>query len=103
MTQIIYNQYGFTDTAISSINIKTSANLYVLNSFTPDGDERNQYFTIYGVGIQGYSLQIFNRWGEVISSPNHTEPSWRGDSKGKPCQNGVYTWKLIYIDNEGDE
>lgn len=103
VTQIVHNQYGCSDTAVSSVHIKNSSNVYVPNSFTPDGDEWNQYFTVKGTGILGFNLYVYDRWGEIISVTNQLDPGWGGDYEGKPCQDGVYTWKLIYLDHEGDE
>lgn len=102
VTQIVYNQYGCADTAESSVYIQTSTNIYVPNAFTPNGNEWNEYFNVKGIGLNGYLLQIYDRWGVLIHTVHDQNDGWQGDYKGQPCQDGVYNWKLIYRDRFGD-
>ena len=70
---------------------------YVPNTFTPDGDGVNEIFRPYGEGIDfsQYTMQIFNRWGELIYETNEPELGWDGTYKGKPVQVGTYIWKIV--------
>lgn len=77
--------------------------LYVPNTFTPDNGEFNLTFGAKGGNIVEFEMLIFNRWGELIHTINDFNDSWDGTYKGKPCQDGTYTWKLKYSGIDGKE
>ena len=64
------------------------------NCFTPDGDDFNQTWRIYTVGIDVYdfNLTIFNRWGQIIWESNNIEIGWDGTYAGIPVVDGIFTW-----------
>ena len=79
---------------------------YIPNAFTPDGDEKNNVFKpiiTSGVDIFNYNFVIFNRWGQIIWESMNTNTGWDGTYDNKPCQDGVYTWKLRYKNPKNDE
>lgn len=76
---------------------------FIPNSFTPNGDEINDYLVVASSRITVTDLRIFNRWGEVIYSlQENTEkqqeviPAWNGSFKGNPCPDGIYMVQVIY-------
>ena len=75
--------------------------LYVPNTFTPDFDDYNQFFTPVlssGFDPQDYNLYIYNRWGELIFESHNHLIGWDGtygEGLNTPCQDGTYTWKLV--------
>lgn len=77
--------------------------IYVPNTFTPDGDEKNNGFYVYGSNVRNLEVFIFNRWGELIYTIKSFEDYWDGTYKGIMCQDGTYTWKLSYMGYESDE
>lgn len=73
--------------------------MYIPNTFTPDGNYINNDFFAVSLNVEVLSFEIFNRWGELIyESQNETRFKWDGTYKGKPCEDGVYTYKIKYID-----
>lgn len=104
-----YN-YTYTVTFIDTNGCKTNdlvsiaygGIVYVPNTFTPDGSKFNEVFKAYGEGITSFEMLIFNRWGEVIKTLTSLDDYWDGTYKGKICQDGTYTWKLIYNDITGE-
>lgn len=71
--------------------------LYAPNSFTPNGDGLNDVFLAYGCGdITITSLQIFNRWGEVIYRTTTQPFQWDGYYQDTLCETGVYAWSIQY-------
>lgn len=98
---IATDSLGCIDTAINVIQISEDFSVYIPNTITIDGNDVNEsfipVFSDYSQ-IKKYKLQIYNRWGELIwQTTDYNEP-WDGRALGKNCQDGVYTWKLIYED-----
>jgi len=69
---------------------------YVPNAFTPDGDGKNEIFKPSGSGIDltRYTMQIFDRWGQLIFETNDATIGWDGTSNGKYVPNGTYVWRI---------
>jgi gliding motility-associated-like protein len=99
---IAISQFGCMDTAVKIIN--TYSDIRFPNAFTPDesGSSGGQYdvtsltnnvFFPYTSGVSDYSLQIFNRWGELIFESTDLKIGWDGYYRGVLCQQGVYVWK----------
>lgn len=70
--------------------------IYVPNTFTPDGDGYNDEFFPNGWNIANIELNIFDRWGELISSGTGSQAKWDGTYGGTASQDGVYIWKVKY-------
>jgi gliding motility-associated-like protein len=77
--------------------------LYIPNTFTPDGNEFNNEFRIYGGNISSFECLIFNRWGELVYTITSFDDYWDGTYKGFMCQDGTYTWKIRYYRFDSDE
>ncbi|MCK7554700.1 gliding motility-associated C-terminal domain-containing protein [Chitinophaga sedimenti] len=49
------------------------------NTFTPNGDGKNERFIIGGLDkYQGAKLQVFNRWGSQVYRSNDYRNDWNG-------------------------
>ena len=64
--------------------------LFIPNSFTPNGDNNNETFYVHGADKEEIkSLVIYNRWGERVYETFNNTP-W----DGKNCQIGVYSYSV---------
>ena len=70
--------------------------IFFPNTFTPNGNGLNDYFTGYGEHITYFKLMIFNRWGEKIFETENKEKGWDGKYKGELAEQDVYVWKIEY-------
>jgi len=70
-------------------------NVYIPNSFTPNGDGINDTFGIKGEGRFEFNLVIFNRWGEKIFESSNANNQWDGTYKNEPVQQGEYIFQLM--------
>lgn len=72
--------------------------LFIPNVFTPNGDGRNEVFTIAGDECYADSrFLIFNRWGELIFETRKPfEEFWDANQAVSTAQDGVYQWVLIH-------
>ena len=77
-------------------------NVWLPNTFTPDGDGLNDFFGPIGVnlGTNPYKMYIYNRWGELIYKTDDAVANpWDGRANGKTeiVANDVYVY-LIEMD-----
>jgi gliding motility-associated-like protein len=109
VTLQIANSNGCTDATTQILQIEQDPIYYVPNAFTPNGSALNNVFLpIFSpsLALQSYSLQIFNRWGEIIFESQDPLKGWDGTvytTKGVSMSpDGMYTYKLVFIE-EGFE
>jgi gliding motility-associated-like protein len=81
-------------------------NVFVPNTFSPNGDGSNDVFYVRGKGLSRVkTLRIFNRWGEVVFertnfNVNDASRGWDGTFKGARAIPGVYVYQVeIFCDN----
>ena len=91
--------YNPPDTMNIQITVDT-CNLYVPNTFSPNGDGKNEFFHLAAEGYGGYHLIIFNRWGQKVFESNDTQNLWNGkiDNTGGDCPDGTYYYIFNAID-----
>jgi len=96
---VVVNAYGCPDTIIKPIRIDPIFSLWVPNAFTPNSDGNNDFFTIYGEGITGVDISIFNRWGAKIYSTSSLS-GWDGSVIGEanPAVQDVYVYDISVQD-----
>jgi gliding motility-associated-like protein len=93
------------DTATRYIEIPEELIYYIPNSFTPNGDERNNTFQpvfFSGYDPQHYKLWIFNRWGELIFESNNPDVGWDGTYGNVMCPTGTFQWKLEFKQKQSE-
>jgi gliding motility-associated-like protein len=91
------------DKLIIKITECTQTFIFFPNSFTPNGDNDNETFGVYGINIDNFKMYVFNRWGQLIFTANDVSDRWDGFYKGNLCQNDVYVYKAFYKDKRGKE
>ncbi len=75
--------------------------IWVPNAFTPNGDGTNDVFLPWVENVTDYHLYIFNRWGELIFETHDPYKGWDGSYKGGEALEGVYNWRIDYINYSG--
>lgn len=68
--------------------------IFIPNSFTPNGDGKNDLFRAYGNVIAGINMKIFNQWGELIYDGSDVTTGWDGKQKGTLQPMGVYFYVI---------
>ena len=97
---------GCVDTTWQVIQVIEEVIFYVPNTFTPDGDNYNEYFqAIFTSGYDPYdfTLLIFNRWGEIIWESHNVDVGWDGTYGGMLVPDGTYTWTIEFKTSNNDE
>ncbi|MFN8290345.1 MAG: gliding motility-associated C-terminal domain-containing protein [Chitinophagaceae bacterium] len=106
-------QVRFTDVngcsntgSIQVFVICKNANLFIPNTFSPNGDGSNDVFYPRGKGLERVKLlRIFNRWGEVVFEKrdvpvNDPAAGWDGTYKGRKPMADVYIYQAeVFCEN----
>lgn len=99
----VTNDIGCTDVATANVPITVNAFVFIPNSFTPNQDGLNEFFTIYGKGFLQMEMRIFDRWGKEIFNTNKPDTGW--DGKDNQLNTfypmGVYAYRIDIKDLKG--
>lgn len=99
----VINVHGCRASDEVCVEVRKEYEVYMPNAFTPNSDGLNEIFRPKGASIKEYRLSIFNRWGQLMYDGKGgfkagTEGNgWDGTYKGKPCEEGVYVYKLEFL------
>lgn len=89
------NEYGCSSSDTINIFVKQGDEvLYIPNSFTPNDNDLNDLFKVYGTSIRTIDIKIFDRWGELIFRSNDIKLGWDGKYHGTNVEGGVYAYKV---------
>ncbi len=96
--------HGCTDSVTKAIEVIEDMNVFIPNSFTPNGDGLNDVFNIKGQGlkIEGFSMELFDRWGHSLYFTKDITKGWDGTVKGAVAQDGVYAYKIRVVGVNGE-
>lgn len=100
ITQVVTNEFGCSDTMVQVVKIVPEYNLFIPNTFTPNGDIWNEFWEIKGTGIEEYHLTVFNRWGEKVFETDTFKHYWNGRkyNQGEIVQQDVYAYRIRILD-----
>ncbi len=103
ITLITKNEFGCSDTITKTLLLEDDFSIFIPNIFTPNSDGLNDIFNISGIGFktEGYTMNIFDRWGELLYTSKDAYKGWDGTYKNILCKNEVYTYKIKLITNKG--
>ena len=95
------NTFGCSDSILKIVNIKKIDNIFVPNTFTPNGDGLNDVFlpVLYNMNNSTYELLVYDRWGRKVFESRNPYEGWTGDN----FNDGVYVWKISAESNDGTE
>ncbi|WP_147407506.1 gliding motility-associated C-terminal domain-containing protein [Reichenbachiella sp. MSK19-1] len=72
--------------------------IFIPNLFTPNGDQNNDQFMVYGSGIAALEFQVFDLNGNEVYHTSDIEEAttvgWNGSYRGEPLPNGMYIWTI---------
>jgi gliding motility-associated-like protein len=98
------DQYGCRDTAYVRMNVDYTMNQWIPTAFSPNGDGRNDVFTVKNMKFQRLiEFRIFNRWGQEIYSTTDPNMGWDGTYQGQPQEIGVYQYLIRVTTPDGKQ
>jgi gliding motility-associated-like protein len=97
------NALACKEVSCKEVILKSDWTFYIPNSFSPNGDGKNDVFYCYGTNFSGYELQIFDRWGQLLYKSTDRSEGWDGLINGKPAKPDIYIYKVKIADEGGSE
>jgi gliding motility-associated-like protein len=84
VTLIVTNGHGCIDSISETVLVEGYSTFYIPNTFTPNGDGRNDFFgpEFSRIESSGFSMMIFDRWGNKIFNSTTLGDFWDGRVNG---------------------
>jgi gliding motility-associated-like protein len=95
-TVLVTTVFGCSSSASANVIEVCPPRLFISNSFTPNADDKNDNYNVYGAHFTNFHMFIFNRWGEIIFESKDRSLVWDGIYRGDPMPIGVYPWIITY-------
>ncbi|MEY2830197.1 MAG: hypothetical protein RIQ33_2055 [Bacteroidota bacterium] len=101
---ILYNEYWCSSRDTIWVPYIECPEIIVPTAFTPNGDGKNDnFFLLYKNFTKLNYFEVFNRWGEIVYSTTElTTLGWDGKFKGNEQPSGVYIFKIMATDFNGE-
>ena len=95
----VSGSFTCSDNICETVKIIPVPVIYAPSAFSPNGDGTNDVFRIVTAYAEEFSLQIFDRWGELIFSTTEPGDGWDGTYQGRKVQSDMYLWRLKLRDS----
>jgi len=99
------DSFGCTDTDTVRVRVFVNREIYMPNTFTPNGDNINDFLQVYGKGVDEISWGVYNRWGEQVFNGTSLSDKWNGTFKGNELNPAVFSYYIgvKYFDGKEQE
>lgn len=109
-----YTLFSYTEEGCMSKDVVnvfvtcTKENLYIPNTFSPNGDGMNELFYPRGRGVEKIrSMKIFSRWGQLVYEKtnflaNDANAGWNGKRAGQHLTPDVYVYMIELVCENGN-
>jgi gliding motility-associated-like protein len=104
VTLVVTDNFGCTGSITQTFpnsSFDDYVDYQIPNVFTPNGDGKNDVFTVNSNGFLGpcVNLQVFNRWGQKMFESFGNDITWTGrNMAGEECTTGTYFYTLTLKD-----
>ena len=85
---------GCTSFRQVTITVLKDNAIFIPNTFSPNGDGKNDYLFVRGNNLSNIRLIVFDRWGEKIFETTNSLIGWDGTYKGEIVDPGVFTYVI---------
>jgi gliding motility-associated-like protein len=89
---------GCKDTLCKELTIASVLEVFAPNSFTPDGDDKNDVWipVVRGSDPKTYHLWIYDRWGVLVFESTDPDQAWTGNvlNGGYYPEGDVFVWRM---------
>jgi gliding motility-associated-like protein len=100
---IVTNPYNCVDSMMVSTGpLYNDFHFNFPSAFSPDGNGINDLLKpISTPYTKEYTMEVYNRWGELIYKTNDINQGWNGTYLGKECPQDVYICRIFIIPIKG--
>ena len=100
----VTNENNCTDTSeLAIVNTVPLTEVYIPNTFTPNGDNHNELFVVHGLNIKNFKMDIVDRWGALVFQTTDMYKYWDGKYNGKLIPQGIYMYSIEILGNDMKE
>ncbi len=89
------NKNACTNTiSLGKLVLRYDVTIFIPNTFTPNGDGINDFFSVKITNLKEYRIQIFNRYGQQLYEAKDILKRWDGLFNGSPVPVGTYYYVI---------
>lgn len=99
---IVISPYGCEDKGLFVVKESCEPIVYVPDAFSPNGDNINDYFDVFGVFFS-LEITLYNVYGEYLIKLNQDQLPWNGEIGNEMISNGTYLWIINCEDPYGNK
>ena len=94
---------GCIDQLLVTVEVLPAQQVFIPNAFSPNDDGVNDWFEVYvsDDALQVLSLQVYDRWGELVFRGNGADARWDGRFRGQRMGTGVFVYILDVVYRDG--
>lgn len=93
----IKDSLGCTDSTQFVVEYNPCCEVNLPNAFSPNNDSRNDIFRVIRYGrISFISLEVYNRWGQMVFRTTDITDGWDGKFHGTDCELDTYFYIARY-------
>ncbi len=101
ITMTVFNDLGCKDSTSMNICVENRVKVYLPNVFSPNGDDMNDQYEVFSIGLEQLQLRIYNRWGQLVfESVGDDLSPWDGTFKGLEMEASVLSVVFSGINRE---
>ena len=97
------SENGCPASATIKITLDKKRDLFIPNTFTPNGDGKNDVVKVLGTGIETIDWSVYSQWGELVYKSKERDAAWDGSFRGVMQPVGVYVYKCVVRFTDGEE
>jgi gliding motility-associated-like protein len=101
---IVKHENECIDTVVKFLEVIDDLQVFIPNSFTPNGDGVNDRFGVKGQGVrtENFTMDLSDRWGNLLFSTRDINDSWDGMIRGIKAHDGVYLYRVRVVGMNGE-
>jgi gliding motility-associated-like protein len=101
IVKAVPNDVGLGEAVSNKITEIKEPNIFYPKAFTPNEDNLNDDFIVFGQYVEDFEMKIFNRWGELLFTTDKLTEGWNGKYKGTIQPEGTYAFVAKMTDLSG--
>jgi len=94
VTLTLSSQFGCQTINQIVVDVPAFSQLYIPTAFSPNGDNNNDIYYVFGKCISDMHFAVYDRWGEKVFETSDPKTGWDGTYKGQMENAGVFMYEF---------